>query len=452
MNSLISIELIQKIRDLTGLRVTEFDHEKLSLWVGKRLGELLLKNAGDYLNYLGSSNDLSLDRQMLSELLTTGETFFMRDPGQMSLIRREILPRMIAKKAGQKKIRIWAPACATGEEVYSLIILLEEVLGNDAGWDIDVIGSDINPEFIRQAKLAVYREWAFRGCDQNFKKRYFDKTDEGWRLMDRIRSRVRFLVLDLVSGQLPDSSKKLFDIDFILCRNLFIYMNLDAINLVTDKLSSCLLVGGVMITAHGELHAYRQSGLRVKIYPESLVYEKAGELNPPDPIKIDEPWIFKSVTFGQVEDRTNKTPEVAAKASLKPIQELMEDAWYLADRARFNEALDICREILARDSMLAELHYLHAVISIEMGDVDRAKEELRKTLYLDANFIAAYLELITLQIQEGKNSVAAKYCEQALRSLELLPRDIALPGLRNSSPVVVKEYLSNLQKSLTSPL
>jgi chemotaxis protein methyltransferase CheR len=366
----------------------------------------------------------------------------------MELIKRVILPQIIASKNVSKKIRLWAPACSTGEEIYSLIILLEKVLPNMDGWEIDIVGSDINPNFIKQAKLAQYREWAFRGCSSEFKNTYFEKVGDSWRLIDRIRSRARFLIFDLASGTLPDFADCLFDFDFILCRNLFIYMNMDAISFITDKLSICLLPGGVLMTAHGELHAYRQSGLRIKIYPESLVYEKSDELAPLDPIRFPKPSISEAVGLsGEIVPLTQD--HVAAVVSPKSTPELLELAWHLADRARFNEALDIYREIWSRDSMLPELYYLHAVISMEMGNIDRAKEDLRKTLYLDPHFISAYLELITIQIQEGKNSLAAKSCEQALKSLDLSLVDAALPGLRNSSVADIKQYLSNLQKSLT---
>lgn len=447
MKIFLSDELIQKIRELSGLRVTPFDLNKLSVWVQARIDSLGINGSIDYLDYLIKADDLSEDRQMLSDLLTTGETFFMRDPGQMELIKRVILPEIIASKHVSKKIRLWAPACSTGEEVYSLIILLEQVLPNVDGWDIDIVGSDINPNFIEQAKHAKYREWAFRGCSTEFKNTYFERVGDGWRLIDRIRSRARFLVFDLASGTLPNFADHLFDVDFILCRNLFIYMNLDAISCITDKLSTCLRPGGVLMTAHGELHAYRQSGLRIKIYPESLVYEKSDALASVDAIGFPKPpisQVLPSDTVPSIQEH------VVAAVAQKSIPELLESAWYLADRARFNEALDIYREIWSRDSMLPELHYLHAVVSMEMGNFDRAKEDLRKTLYLDPHFIAAYLELITIQIQEDKKGLAAKTCEQALRSLEIIPADAVMPGLKNSAAADIKQYLSHLLKSLTS--
>lgn len=445
----ITDELIQRITQISGLRVTEFDHEKLLAWLKKRLNVLGLESSADYFHYLDNTADLSQDREMLSELLTTGETFFMRDNAQMELIKRTILPDLITKNQQKKQLRIWAPACATGEELYSLIIVLDQVLPNQSGWKVDIIGSDINPNFIDKAKIASYKEWSFRGCSPEFKNAYFTKDDEGWHLIDRIQRRARFIVLDLVSATLPDFANQLFDIDFILCRNIFIYMNFESINLITDKLSACLAPGGVLMTAHGELHAYRKSGLFTKLYPESLVYEKQiesfGEIPRETPNPSYQPIVAKSKVSSFI---SKKSPEpILIRQST---QDLLKRAWYLADRGQFDEALSIYRLLISQDSMQTELHYLHAIISMETGDLDKAKDDLRKSLYLDPTFIPAYLELITIYIQDGKTGMALKYCKQAIRALQETPTAEVRLSQQVTSAAEMRGYLMNLQNKLTS--
>lgn len=450
MIATLSDAVVQQLQDLSGLRIAAYDHEKLNAWMAQRTKKLGLKDTNQFLNYLTRADDLTLERQMLSDLLTTGETFFMRDSAQMELIRREILPQIIKKNSDSKQIKLWAPACATGEEVYSLIILLEKVLPNAQEWKIDVIGSDINPTFIEMAKVGLYKDWAFRECKQEFKDAYFERVDEGWKLINRIQCRARFLVMDLVKGELPDTKLGIFDIDLILCRNLFIYMNLAAISLITDKLSACLRTGGVLMTAHGELHAYRQRKLSVKIFPESLVYVKedvsANE-------ELLEQLLFTSIKPSMplsVEMPLTKLNPVPA-TKIIPIDELLNAAWTFANQAKFNEALEIYKQIIARDSMRADLHYLHAVILLEIGNLEGAKDDLRKALYLDQNFIPAYLDLMTIYIQEGKRPMAVKYCEQALRALDVKPVETFSSTPMSNNPDAVRQYLMNLQISLTSP-
>jgi len=473
MNNFLSDELIQKIREVTGLRITEFDYEKLTAWIHARIKVLGLPDFAAYQAYLGGIADLSQDCQRLSDLLTTGETFFMRDPGQMELIRRVILPEIINKKRLQKHLRIWAPACATGEELYSLVILLEGLIPDSQYWDVDIVGSDINPVFIENAKVASYKEWSFRGCSNHFRNTYFQKEGDSWRLSPSIRSRARFLVLDLVNANLPDHSKNIVEVDFILCRNLFIYMNMDAINAITEKLSACLTKGGILMTAHGELHAYRQSGLQVKIYPESLVYQKIGNTAflgsvadmMPTATPFVSPRAYKPAdVFSTPLNPTGPIKsEIGSEASLAPIEsiapppekssdQLYTLAWKYADQAKFKEAIDLYEKLSSIDPMQAQLHYLHAVISMEMGDIERAKSDLRKALYLDPDYIAAYLELITIQIQENKPEMASKSCGQAIKALEKMGPQESIPCLKNSTVFDLKQYLANIQGSLTSIL
>lgn len=444
--------LVQKIRDLTGLRVNEFDREGLAEWVKDRSNHLGLKDAQAYLAYLERADSLSDDRYMLSHLLTTGETFFMRDPGQMELIRSVIFPDIIAKRAQDKHFRIWAPACATGEEVYSLIILLDELLPQYEGWTIDVIGSDIDPGFISQAKAAVYKEWAFRGCDDAFRNAYFQRVADGWKLKDHIRSRARFLTLDLMVAKLPDFVNKLFDVDFILCRNLFIYMNQDAITTISDELAQCLAFNGVLMTGHGELHAYSKGGLQAKIYPQSLVYQKIHSMeSSPSPVavKLDSDRIDHVKVSSGFNTRPTPTLEPASPKPLESIDQLFSAAWYFADRSEFAEALKMYGLIRSKDPMLADLHYLHAVISMESGDVEQAKIDLRKALYLDAHFIPAYLDLIAIQIQEDKNALALKTCEQALEAVDHCDSEISIPHLKNTGLADLRAYLMHLKNGLT---
>ncbi|MDH6504308.1 CheR family methyltransferase [Polynucleobacter sphagniphilus] len=449
MQNILTDELMQKISDVSGLRVSQSDHPELLSYLEGRIKELSLSSISAYLSFLSVGKDLSEERERLSELLTTGETYFMRDPGQMTLIGSVILPRLIEKNRLKKQLRLWAPACATGEEVYSLVILLDHLIPDSENWVIDIIGSDINSEFIEKARVASYRDWSFRGCDSEFKRRYFHQGNNCWVLNETLRIKARFLVLDLIGEQLPNISKNLFEVDFILCRNIFIYMNISAINSITEKLSACLTNGGILMTAHGELHAYRQSGLQVKVYPESLVYEKvekpelsyrtqrvaeprAFELKPPKTAFVQSSYTLKL-----------DTPEPSS-------EDLMLAAWEFADQAKFSEAIALYDKLLSRDPMQAELHYLHAFISLEMGHLEEAKADLRKTLYLDPDFVPAYLEMITIHMQEGKNQIAFSECDRAIKALEKFNPNDLIPILKNSTVFDIKQYLTYVQNSLTS--
>ena len=202
------------------------------------------------------------------------------------------------------------------------------------------------------------------------------------------------------------------------------------------------------MTGHGELHAYKQGGLQVKIYPESLVYEKVAQIELATPVSVIKPIVEKFPPFDLVYEPKQSLKQVSVAPS-QSLDELFTAAWDFADRSEFGEALKLYEQIYAQNPMQADLHYLHAVISMESGSLEQAKIDLRKALYLDVNFIPAYLDLIAIQIQEGKRALAAKTCEQAIHSLNAFDPEAMLSHLKNSSIADIRAYLSHLQNSLT---
>jgi len=449
MLEFITSELIKKIQVLTGMRVAQGDEQRLSTWITNRSKDLGMRDPSEYISYLCGAADTSAEQQLLSQLLSTGETFFMRDSGQMALLSRVILPEIIARKKSTKKISLWAPACSTGEEVYSLLILLEPLIPLIEDWTIDVIGSDINPDFIERAKKAVYQDWSFRGCSQQFKNRYFIQTGKQWKLIDQIRNRARFLVLDLVNGSFPNPTQGLAEIDLILCRNVF---NTLAISNITDKFASCLSRDGVLMTAHGELHAYRQSGLQIKIYPESIVYQKSDftQTISHDHMQLDRQQKGIATNTSRPISIAMQSHEHERSQADQTSIEQMDRAWYLADRGQSEAALEIAKKVILQDPMQPEAYYLQAVISLEMDQILEAKNNLRKALYIDPDFVPAYLELITLKIQEGNTNIAASLCQQAMKSLEKSSGQNSTIRFNNNTVSDINSYLNNLSKSLTS--
>lgn len=425
MKIALSKEENQLIRHFSGCRIEENDVEKLNAWVGQRLEKLHVKDVKEYLGYLNKKDACHDERSLLSQLLTTGETFFMRDKAQMELIKRVLIPKILEENKLKKTITMWAPACSTGEEVYSLIIILNQCLENNKNWKIEVVGSDINDNFLSQAKAGIYKQWSFRECTRDFREKYFTPFLDGWKINSDIQSSARFIKIDLVEASLPDQKHSISDFDLILCRNLFIYMNADAISLITNKLSSCLKTGGVLMTGHGEIHAYPHRYLNVLIYPESLVYIKQSIVN-------------------DVKNETIHPPITE--------EEYIYSVWHLANVGRYSDALKLCKEIYKLNSMRPDLHYLHALILIEFKEFEEAKNELRKALYLDNNFIPAYLELITMKIQEGKKSKAIKICDQAISVMEISSNYAFIPMFKNFHQDDIKKYLLNLRESLTVTL
>jgi chemotaxis protein methyltransferase CheR len=285
-------KLARLIGDRTGLSFRPQDGERLRRKIASRIGELQCNTAQEYyllLEAVYTRHSLSAvyrsekEWKKLMNSLTVTESYFFRDIGQFNLLRYTILPQIIEKKkqskslsfrGDQPSLKIWSAACASGEEPYSIAILLKECLPDLENWDISIIGTDINEDALKKAKAGVYGSWSFRPIDLQLKQRYFHPFENHWKLDDRIRQMVTFDYLNLAFDRFPDSSKSLDDIDLILCRNVFIYFKNSAISKVLTKFYRTLQSGGYLMAAHGELQGQPLDGFQTHSFCQSVIYQR----------------------------------------------------------------------------------------------------------------------------------------------------------------------------------
>ena len=195
-------------------------------------------------------NQADPEWETLVRAFTSSETFFFRDQGQFDLLRLRLLPELIARHSADKPLRLWSAGCASGEEAYTLAMLVDMLLPEQDGWNILLIGTDIDSAAIAKARLGCYGQWSFRMVPDEIKQRYFTSqsafgTPQSLVLDERIRSRVTFRVANLLSE--PDA--QLHDMDLILCRNVFIYFDPAAVSAVANRLAGGLRAGGYLMTA-----------------------------------------------------------------------------------------------------------------------------------------------------------------------------------------------------------
>ncbi|TAN58870.1 MAG: chemotaxis protein CheR, partial [Rhodospirillales bacterium] len=176
----------------------------------------------------------------------SGETYFFRDQGQIDLLRLRLLPELIRRRQDTKQLSLWSAGCASGEEAYSLAMLVDMLLPERDGWDIKILGNDIDQTALAKARRGLYGQWSFRMVPPALHQRYFQQRGDRWVLDERIRRMVSFRALDLIEGPYPGGDLR--DMDLILCRNVFIYFNPGAVKGVADKLSATLSEGGYLLT------------------------------------------------------------------------------------------------------------------------------------------------------------------------------------------------------------
>lgn len=193
---------------------------------------------------LAFADALGRDPALLGELLaevTVGETYFFREPGQLDYIRRCVLPDFRPNRTADHPLRVWSAGCATGEECYTLAILLRE-----EGWTgrATLLGTDISRARIQAARQARYTRWSMRGMDAREVDRYFTVRGSHYLLRPELRAMAEFRLLNLADEGWMDAVDRMNEMDLVLCRNVLIYFSRDAIAEVARRLLDSLSEDG----------------------------------------------------------------------------------------------------------------------------------------------------------------------------------------------------------------
>jgi len=432
-----------------GLLVPERDEVLLRKVVAARVRALSLSDIEEYCRFLDSEEELRHEREELAAFLTTCETYFFRDSGQHALLQDRILPELIERQTALRTLRIWCAACSSGEEAYSLAILLDELMPDQSQWNISILGTDINHKAIEKARQGIYTEWSFRSMGGERRQRYFHRCRNTWVLDDAIRARVTFRLGDLVADAYPTAAD-LHHLDLILCRNTFIYMAPHVVSSIADKFSETLAEGGILITGHGELYAHHLGKLRTRVFPESIVYQKVAApcfvpvTAPPaelPQIVLKQP---AAVLSAAQESPAPARPSLQqAAAETCAVSEMLQ-AWQYANQGQRERAEKSCAALVAKNSLDAEPHYLLALLAQERGDFAEAKNLLKKVIYLDSASIAAYLDLGDLYEREGDTERAGKMRATARDLLQALPCDEPVRHYGESTVSAVLQYVEHL--------
>ncbi|MEW6492071.1 MAG: protein-glutamate O-methyltransferase CheR [Cyanobacteriota bacterium] len=275
LNESLIQAFIRLISKHTGLEIRERDKNALSEKISLRMKALKLKLPENYYQLLNLSTQESYQEwKSLITLLTNIESYFFRDQEQFSLLRTHILPELIKRKQTDKILRICSAGCSSGEEPYSLAILLKELLPDLEQWNVMIFGIDINQEAIQKAKTGIYRPWSFRRVDGEIVQRYFQVVNNEYHLSSSIKQMVKFQTVNLAKDLFPQPNTELRELDLIICRNVFIYFESSAIANVLNKFHDSLHPLGYLVTGHSELYGQNLSQFQTKVFPESVVYQR----------------------------------------------------------------------------------------------------------------------------------------------------------------------------------
>lgn len=446
--------LEQLISWRTGLQMRPEDTGKWRAIINSRLSSVRLPSLAEYYQLLNSDSGKSKSewRELLA-ILTTGESYFFRDKGQFSLLKNLILPEIIERRQRDRTLRIWSAGCSTGEEAYSIAILIDEMFPQLKAWNIFILGTDINEKAIEKANDGIYTQWSFRTTDPDLKEHYFKKRHDTWAIDEKIREMVKFRMGNLMENCFSDKSSDLHDMDLVLCRNVFIYFNSASVAVVLEKLADTLSNGGWLITGHGELFGQNLSRLRAKMFPESVVYQKTNtecEVKKEGFTEVEKlrSYEVKEENFSVSQLRsfsTSKPETTKLPASDFQLNNYIKKAQEYADSGAYAKAAGECRKALDMDNTAVRPYFLLAHIAEMKGNNEEAKDLLKRIIYLSPDFIPAYLELGALYEREDEAERARKMRTTAIELLKTLPPDSVVEPYEGVTAGELLEYVKKLE-------
>lgn len=288
----LSDELYGLFRELllrrSGLFYPEHKREDLSHGLSLVLKTTGARNLAEL--YSNAINDDAIWDAIVTHL-TIGETNFFRNKPQFDALRNHIFPDIIERRTMLHAIRLWSAGCATGEEPYSIAMLLRDIVPEFASWHINILATDINPNFLLRAREGLYGNWSFRETPEGIKSRFFVQEGNRWRLFPEIRAMVTFYRLNLIELNYPSITNGTSALDMILCRNVTIYFNEQTTRKIVEHFYKSLAPGGWLIVGHSEPQASIYHQFEVHNFPNTVVYRK-----PPDAplFPVEELAFFKS--------------------------------------------------------------------------------------------------------------------------------------------------------------
>jgi chemotaxis protein methyltransferase CheR len=274
-NYLRFYELIQM---RTGIRVGENRREILAQALKENLESVKCTDLDHFFSCLqGARTDSEMWNDLIKKV-TVGETYFFRDSDTIEVLRDHILPDLIARHQTDRTLRLWSAGCATGEEPYTLAILLRQILSDIDRWKILILATDINRQALSQAIAGRYRPWSFRETDPGIQSTYFTPDGDTFTLDPVVREMVTFAYHNLAEDNYPSSTNQTNNLDLILCRNVTIYLPPSLIYDIAKRFYQCLPNEGWLIVGPSETHLeiYRQ--FQTVNFNGTTVYQKISNL------------------------------------------------------------------------------------------------------------------------------------------------------------------------------
>lgn len=469
-----SEELKKRFKDFitqrSGLYFKDHDLKGLEEAVALRMKACSLDSTPAYYDYLTASEKTEDEFRELLNILTINHTYFFRNEPHFKALKETVLSEIIQKKRKDQQmgtidkptIRIWSTGCSTGEEPYSIAMVLRDVIKDLDEWDIEIFATDASINALQKAREGIYGKNSMRLIDNEHRDKYFrQKVDSRhnvkYAISDVIKKMVNFSFFNLMDDVFP------FGFDIILCRNIVIYFEFETTLKVMNKIYSSLNDNGYLFIGYSENLQFMPRQFKMHTSNDAIFYRKViPKASPlvaaPEPAKEVVEQALEEISKAEVEaervieaeynvassgkiksllikitkflhlkeyDRALALIEEAHKIDKNAVEPYYLEAEIYANQGRFSRAKQRLSFILSLNTLFAPAHYLLGYIHAEEKDLEEAKKSLKRALYVDKDFSPAHLYLAHLYKIENRLSDAMREYKNTLKSLlRSAPHDI----------------------------
>jgi len=492
MSDLLPVSLLSEFSEVlaarTGLYFPLQRWLELERGLGRVAAEMECANTESCLRRLLNGPFSQNEIEILANHLTVGETYFFRDQRQMDALEQHILTDLIMpRRQSERRIRIWSAGCCTGEEPYSIAIMLDRLLPDFRNWDITILATDLNPHFLQKARRGIYHDWSFRTTPSWIKDRYFTRVAKNaFEIKPHIRERVTFSYLNLAENNYPAFINNTNAMDVIFCRNVLMYFNPEYARQAAQRLHASLMPEGYLIVSPVEAATLAFAPFQSVNVGGAVLFRKAGQLEQITPsrkvalpLKKDsqpEPMAGQSIApLPEIEIphevsealNTLAAPAPSAPAriqdtatTLLQVNEFEQAAQWCrvgeydraaecittwrtnhpdhapsltllgriyANQGKLGDALTCCEQAISINKLDPDTHYLQALIQEECDMLELAVQSLKRTLYLQPDHVLAHFTLGYLVQRQGDVPAAGKHFRHALERLRSFAPDDPVP-------------------------
>jgi chemotaxis protein methyltransferase CheR len=390
--------------------------------------------------------------EILASHLTIGETYFFRENESLEVFEQRIVPELLrSRHDGEQRLRIWSAGCSTGEEPYSIAMLLDGLIPDRDTWNVTILATDINPHFLRKAAEGIYGEWSFRGTPAVIRQRYFSKRKDGrFELHPRIRSKVSFSYLNLATDAYPSLVNNTNSMDVIFCRNVLMYFSEERTREVTRKFYRSLVPGGWLIVSGTETANALFPSFSAVHLPGAVLYRKPGGAEEPKPVEPATLPLEPPPPSAPPRPVVAVATEIAEEPATRPASGhlLLDKARQCANEGKLADAAAWCEQAISIEKMNPAQHYLLATIRQEQGEAEAAIQSLKRALYLDPTFALAHFGLANIELSMGRQRQARRHFANALAALGGHAHDEVLPESEGLTAGRLDEIITSVLASL----